>query len=130
MSRNMIEHGFYALSVKENLVISHFFGAWNVERTEKYADHVIEVATMLKDKPWARIVDLSSWEGGGIDVIQPLLTLQQWAEKNNCKHVIFINPPLLPKYMLEKYGDPYHEYKICESLEQAIKWVNSKLMVS
>lgn len=123
----MLEHGFYALSVKENLVISHFFGAWNVERTQKYADHVIEVATMIKAKPWARIVDLSSWEGGGIDVVQPLLTLQQWAEKNNCKHVIFVNPPLLPKFMLEKYGDPYHGYKICESLEQAITWVKAEL---
>ncbi|XQW85213.1 hypothetical protein ACOYR1_00360 [Thalassotalea piscium] len=123
----MKEHGSYTISVKDNLIISHFFGAWNIEETELYADHVKELAAPLSSQPWARIIDLTSWEGGGVEIISPLRILQHWAENNNCHHVVFISPPLLPKYMLEKYGDPYGDYKICENLDEAINWVKQKL---
>lgn len=123
----MLGHGYYTLSVQENLLISHFFGAWNVEQTQNYANHTKSAATVLTNKPWARIVDLTLWEGGGIDVVSPLQTLQQWAEKNNCQHVIFINPPLIPQYMLDKYGDPYGSYKISNSVEEATSWAKSAL---
>ncbi|GHE97547.1 hypothetical protein [Thalassotalea profundi] len=123
----MLEHGYYTLVVQDNFVLSQLFGAWNVERTKNYAEHMQKVASELTAKPWARIVNLSSWEGGGTDVIQPLQDLQKWAEQNNCKHVVFINPPLIPNYMLQKHGDPYHGYKIFEDQEEAISWVKAEL---
>ncbi|GAA5134931.1 hypothetical protein [Thalassotalea piscium] len=123
----MDEHGHYTLSVQDNLILSRFFGAWNVEQIITYTNHVKEVAKAIASKPWARVVDLSDWEGGGVEVVQPLLLLQQWAEDNNCRQVVFISPPLIPKYMLEKYGDPYHDYKICNSVEEAISYLKSVL---
>lgn len=127
MGSNMDEHGHYTLSVQDNLILSRFFGAWNIEQIITYTNHVKEVAKAIASKPWARVVDLSDWEGGGVEVVQPLLLLQQWAEDNNCRQVVFINPPLIPKYMLEKYGDPYHDYKICNSVEEAISYLKSVL---
>ena len=123
----MLQHGYYTLSVHDNFILSHFFGAWNVEQTQDYTDHIKNVASDLTAKPWARIVNLSSWEGGGIDVIKPLERLQIWAENNNCKHVVFINPPLIPSYMLEKHGDPYHDYKVFADKDEAISWVQAEL---
>ncbi|MGB1199241.1 MAG: hypothetical protein ACPG46_09340 [Thalassotalea sp.] len=123
----MKEHGHFTLFLQDNIIVSRFFGAWNIEQTQHYVDHVIDIATTINHSPWARIVDISAWEGGAIETTKPLTLLQQWAEKNNCKHVVFINPPTLPQFMLDKYGQHYGNYKTFTSIDEATVWVKSTL---
>jgi len=121
----MREHGHFTIKVENSILLSYFFGAWNIEQTFAYSHQVKQHVQPLLNSPWTRIVDLSQWEGGGEEVVKPLQELQQWAEKNNCHQTIFINPPLIPKFMLEKYGDPYGDFKVFQSENEAKQWLKS-----
>jgi len=123
----MLEHGFFTIELEEELLISCFFSAWNFEQTKHYQEQVKLAAKPLLKRPWARLVDLSLWEGGGEEVIKPLADLQAWAEQHNCYEIIFINPPLVPKFMLEKYGDLYSEFQIFEDIDEAKRWALEQL---
>ena len=126
----MNPHGHFIVKQKGNLVFSYFFGAWNVEQTLNYSEKIKCSVQTLQDQPWARIVDLSQWEGGGEEVTKPLTELQLWSEQNNCIQTLFINPALIPKYMIEKYGDPDGHFKIVQSEDEAREWLktNTKLI--
>ncbi len=119
----MLQHGLYKIEIEGNLLISQFFGAWNYEQTKSYQEQVKIEAGPLLDNPWARIVDLSQWEGGGEETIAPLIMLQKWSEQHNCVQVVFVNPPLVPAFMLEKYGDPYGNYKVVKTIAEAKSWL-------
>ncbi len=112
----MRKHGLFHIELESNLLIAQFFGAWNAEQTLDYGLYIKEQALPLLSKPWARIVDLSHWEGGGEEVIAPLYDSHKWCSENNCQIVVFVNPPLVPKYMLEKYGDPYGAYQVYDTV--------------
>jgi len=126
----MRKHGHFIIKQKNNLLFSYFFGAWNIEQTLTYAEKVKCSVQILQEQPWARIVDLSQWEGGAIEVTKPLKELQLWSEHSNCIQTLFINPPLIPKFMLEKYGDPYASYQVVRSEAEAMEWLkaNTKLI--
>lgn len=119
----MRKHGHFIIKQESNLLFSYFFGAWNIEQTLTYAEQVKCSVQTLQNQPWARIVDLSQWEGGGEEVTKPLIDLQLWSEYNNCVQTLFINPPLIPKYLLEKYGDPFSSYQIVQSEDEAKEWL-------
>ena len=123
----MQKHGHYHIEVIGNILISQFYGAWNYEQTKAYQQQVKLEAADIITSPWARIVDLSQWEGGGEETIAPLIMLQKWSEQHNCQLVVFVNPPLVPAFMLEKYGDPYGDYKVVGSTAEAISWAKSCL---
>ena len=123
----MIEHGHYTISVQGNMIVSKFFGAWNLEQAQAYADHVQKISTSLLAKPWARVVDLSEWEGGGHEVVEPLKVLHLWAAQHHCEMVVFVKPALLPQFMLDKFGALYGNYNVFDSVEQATEWVASEL---
>jgi len=126
----MRTHGHFILKRENNLLFSYFSGAWNIEQTLTYAKQVKGLVQSLQKQPWVRIVDLSQWEGGGNEVTKPLTDLQLWSEHNNCIQTLFINPALIPKYMLEKYGDPDGSYQIVQSEDEAREWIkaNTKLI--
>ncbi len=126
----MRKHGHFIIKQEGNLLFSYFFGAWNIEQTLTYAEQVKCSVQTLQDQTWARIVDLSQWEGGGEEVTKPLTELQLWSEHSNCIQTLFINPPLIPKFMLKKYGDPYGSYQVVQSEEEAKGWLkaNTKLI--
>ncbi|RHW74722.1 hypothetical protein [Colwellia sp. RSH04] len=117
-------HGSFDITIENNILISRFYGPWNYEQTKTYQLEVMEQAKSMSPNYWARIVDLSQWEGGGEEVVTPLVQLQQWALENNCLEIVFVNPPLLPKFMLEKYGDPYGDYKVVQTIEEAKAWLD------
>lgn len=124
---NQKEHGLFNIEIEDNLLLVQFFDAWNYDQANCYNQEVKRAAASLVNKPWARIIDLTHWEGGGEETIAPIGDLHRWSLQNNCQLVVFINPPLVPKYMLEKYGDPYGNYEIFQSLNEAKSWVMSKL---
>lgn len=123
----MYTHGHYTLNIQDNIIVSRFFGAWNYEQTVQYADDVKAISKPLHQTPWARVVNLSKWEGGGEEIVLPLHQLHLWSLELNCCVVVFVNPPLLPKYMLEKYGDPYGDYELFKDELTAKAWVAEKL---
>lgn len=123
----MLQHGAFQVTIEENILIATFVGAWNRQQTLHYYHYVKTHALCLASAPWARIVDLSNWEGGGEEIIEPLYQTNNWCIENNCKLVVFVNPPLVPKYMLEKYGDPYGGYEIFEDIQSAKTHVIDKL---
>ncbi len=124
----MRQHGFLEIAVEKNLLVSQLFDAWNYEQTCNYKQQVKEASKPLLSRPWARVVDLSYWEGGGEEVVKPLHDLHLWSLENNCCAIVFVNPPLLPQFMLEKYGDPYKVYQICKTLDQAKTWAKKELL--
>ncbi len=126
----MQRHGLYEIIVEDNLLVSHFFGAWNYEQTKLYQKQVKIAAASLLDKPWARVVDLSHWEGGGEEILTPLRDLQNWSNLHNCKVIVFVNPPLLPAFMLKKHGDIYGHYKIVGTVLEAKLWAISQIELS
>jgi len=121
-------HGSFDITIEGNVLTSHFYGPWNFEQTKTYQLEVMKRAETIIDKPWVRIVDLSQWEGGGEEVVAPLVQLQEWALANNCIEIVFVNPPLVPSFMLEKYGDPYGDYKVVKSIEEAKDWLTSHVL--
>lgn len=123
----MRQHGFFEITLNKNMLIADFYGAWNFEQTEIYRKAIETEAQPLTKKPWARIVNLTQWEGGGEEVVAPLVATHNWCHENNCQLVLFVNPPLVPKYMLEKYGDPYGPYSIFDNVDDAIAWAIEKL---
>ena len=123
----MYNHGHYQLDIQNNILIAKFIGAWNFEQTTLYAEKVKTLSLPLHDKSWARVVNLSEWEGGGEEVVAPLHQVHLWSLELNCKIIAFVNPPLLPKYMLEKYGDPYGDFEIFKDELTAVAWVTEKL---
>lgn len=123
----MLQHGIFKVTITENILVSQFYGAWNVQQTLNYFNYMTTHAKQLSNKAWARIVDLSNWEGGGEEIIAPLYQTNTWCSEHNCKLVVFVNPPLVPKYMLEKYGDPYGSYEIFDDVETARVWVKEQL---
>ncbi len=127
----MRKHGHFIIKQENNLLFSYFFGAWNIEQSLTYVEQVKCSVQTLKEQPWARIVDLSQWEGAGKEATEPLKELQLWSEHSNCIQTLFINPPLIPKFMIEKYGDPYASYQVLQSVEEAKEWLkaNTKLVV-
>jgi hypothetical protein len=126
----MRTHGHFILKQENNLLFSYFFGAWNIEQTLTYIEQVKRSVQTCKKQPWARIVDLSQWEGAGEEVTKPLTDLQCWSEHNNCVQTLYINPPLIPKYMLEKHGNPDARTHIVQTENEAIQWLkaNTKLI--
>ncbi len=121
------EHGAFNIEIEENLFLVQFFDAWNFDQTNHYNQEAKRAAAPLIDEPWARIVDLTLWEGGGEETIAPLTDLHRWSQQHNCLLVVFVNPPLVPKFMLDKYGDPYGDYKIFQSVDEAKFWAKSQL---
>jgi hypothetical protein len=126
----MRTHGHFILRQENNLLFSYFFGAWNIEQALTYTEQVKRSVQTFKKQPWARIVDLSQWEGAGEEVTKPLADLQRWSEHNNCIQTLFINPPLIPKYMLEKYGDPDGHFHIVQSEGEAREWLKANTKVT
>ena len=121
------EHGAFNIKIEDNLLLVQFFDAWNYDQANCYNQEAKLAAAPLVNKPWARIIDLTLWEGGGEETIAPLTDLHQWSQQQNCLLVVFINPPLVPKFMLDKYGDPYGDYKIFQSTNEAKAWVRTQL---
>jgi hypothetical protein len=124
----MIEHGSFKITLENNVLVSTFYGAWNKEQVEKYSNSVKQQAQPLLHSSWARVIDLSYWEGAGEEVVQPLTVLQHWAQDHNCKAIAFVNPQLLPQFMLKRYGHNYPTFEVFPTLEQAITSVTSKCM--
>ena len=124
----MLQHGAFKVTIEKNILLAEFFGAWNSQQTLNYYRYMKENAICLEHEPWARIVDLSHWEGGGEEIIKPLYDTNTWCSSHNCQLVVFVNPPLVPKYMLEKYGDPYGPYEIFEDIDSAKNWVSEQLL--
>lgn len=123
----MKNHGSVKIQAEKQLLISYFFDTWNLEQTLNYEAQVMEASQSLIDAPWVRIVDLTHWHGGGSEVVPPLIRLHKWSLENRCINITFINPPLLPQYMLDKYGDIYGNYKKSKSVEEAKEWAHDLL---
>jgi|GEM_PF-1883127 len=120
-------HGLFNIEVEDNLIVSHFYGAWNSEQTRHYAEQVKTLSSSLHNEPWARVINLSDWEGGGEEILAPLRELHTWSLENKCRFVVFVRPSMLPKFMLEKYGSGYGSYQIFESLQEAKNWAKQEL---
>ncbi len=121
------EHGAFNIEIEDNLLLAQFFDAWNADQATYYNQEVKLAAAPLISRPWARIIDLTHWEGGGEEVIGPLTDLDQWSHLHNCSVVVFVNPPLVPQYMIDKHTDRYGDYVIFESMDEAKLWVRSQL---
>jgi len=124
------EHGAFNIEIEDNLFLVQFFDAWNLEQANCYNQEAKLAAASLVNKPWARIIDLTHWEGGGEETIAPIADLHQWSLQRSCLLVVFINPPLVPQFMLDKYGDPYGDYKVFQSINEAKPWVRAQLSLT
>jgi hypothetical protein len=121
------EHGLFNIKVEENLLLVQFFGAWNHAQAQHYNQEAKLAATPLLNQPWARIIDLSQWEGGGEETIAPIANLHQWSQQHNCFFAAYINPPLVPQFMIEKYGNLYGGYDIFQSTNEAKAWIRVQM---
>lgn len=122
------EHGLFTIEVDDNLFLAQFFHAWNYDQANSYNHEAKLASQSLIGSPWARIIDLTHWEGGGEEVVKPITDLHHWSQKHDCVLVVFVNPPILPKFMLDKYGDPYGNYQTFKTIEKAKAWVKKELI--
>jgi len=121
----MQEHGEFQVKAEGQVIVSYLTGAWNVETANKYFESVRQHARSIYDKSWARLVDLSQWEGSGDDVAKVLVSLQQWAVKHKGKHVAYVKPHTLSKYMMEKYKlQDVINYHVFEEHEAALAYLD------
>lgn len=124
----MQPHGDFQIRLAGQVVISALKGAWNAETAHKYFDEVRDCAREICHNPWARLVDLSEWEGSGDDVAQILVNLQQWSAEHNSKYVAYVKPHTLSRYMMEKYNvSDVIDYSVFDDHQSALAFLTQCL---
>ncbi|REL27848.1 hypothetical protein DXX93_15635 [Thalassotalea euphylliae] len=114
-----LAHGQFYIRTEGQCLYTQMLGVWNKEGTERYSQAVKNQAQRMLSSPWARIVDLAEFEGGGSEVTAELTRLQRWAKDNSCIYVVFILPKSLVEYMLQSAHDVYQPFEIVQSKQEA-----------
>lgn len=120
-------HGEYDISVQGNILLTVLKGAWNKEQCQEYCRKVKKEAAIFVGQNWARVVVLSQWEGGCKEVIEQLNLLHAWSQEHHCRHVAYVNPSLLSRYLLDKHAERRGESMIFSCLNEAMERVTALL---
>jgi hypothetical protein len=93
---------------ERRLVLVKIFGAWRERHAHEYHEDFEKEAGILFKKPWARLVDLSSWKTSFPGVVEAIAEHMRWChEHNNVLTIYVLNHPSTFRQlneMIEKGG--------------------------
>ncbi len=82
----MQEHGSFSIERAGKILILRAFGAWNYQTAKRFCDEFKSSADLIKDKPWACLVDLLQWELTTPDAKELFEQKNIWSCQNNQRH--------------------------------------------
>ncbi|GLS91373.1 hypothetical protein GCM10007916_24420 [Psychromonas marina] len=121
----MREHGRFDMQVEEQVIVLKVYGAWNFETTSRWCHEYKDHIDAIKDKPWARLMDLTLWELTTPDVWELVDQVNQWANANNQQYDVVICPLSIQKQLLARAHQVLTNVEIvfCDNLIEARNWL-------
>jgi len=125
-----LEHGSFEMTSQSQVITLKVFGGWNFETTSRWCSEYKSHINAIRNKPWARLMDLTYWELTTPDVVEIVDEVNTWANQNNQKYEVVICSMAIQEELLRKVHQILTnvEIKFCENIEEATTWLNSKDM--
>ena len=89
MSRWSLEYSF-DVDEANAIIYVKIFGIWKAETAKAYHEDFVAEAQPLIKKPWAKLVDLTSWKTSYPEVIHILGQHMDWSRRNKVALSLFI----------------------------------------
>lgn len=86
----------YSVDVDETarVVYAKIFGSWKAHHAEGYHEEFEEKSRALWGKPWAKLIDLTSWKTSYPDVVEKVAEHMHWSREHGCVLSIYaVNQP-------------------------------------
>ena len=87
---NYRPHGEHRLHCDDDIITAELLGTWNAEAAEHYGRDLRAHIRRLNGRPWARIIDLRSYELHTPEVIEMGKQFAAWAADNGCAFHCYI----------------------------------------
>lgn len=78
MNYQFPQHGSFALSRDDKVIVAHLSGTWNVETALAYESALMELAAPLTQEPWGHLVYLDKWDLCAPEMIPTITRLVAW----------------------------------------------------
>jgi len=118
----------YSIDVdaENRLVYVKIFGSWKAHHAEEYHKDFESEASQLFNKPWARLVDLTSWKTSYPDVVEKIADHMHWChDMNGALSVYAVNQPSTFRQLREMIamGGIADEAKVFRTYEEAKAYI-------
>ena len=123
----MNEDGSFSMDLIDQTLIIKPVGAWNLETAVRWGDEFKSYVTIIQDKAWACLVDLSKFDLATPDVWEHINDVNQWSNLRNQKYeVVVCNLRIQEKLMENSHKSLWNvETKFFESFDEACLWLKS-----
>ena len=109
------------VDVAVRVVYAKIFGSWKAHHAEGYHQEFEEQAQPLFGKPWAKLIDLTSWKTSYPDVVEKIADHMHWSRGHGCVLSIYaVNQPSTFRQLQEMItkGDIADEAKVVRTIEE------------
>ena len=127
LSMGFTPHCSFDIKVQGNIMICKMDGVWNMEGLSVYFNELKEKALPLSSDKWVRIADITTFEGGPMELMEQLIAIQNWSVQNNCMQLYLVNPKPLNRAVLEQNKGKYSGVTFCDSMDKALNLAQEQL---
>ena len=124
----MQEHGSYNMKIVDQTIIVEAVDAWNLETAERWGIEYKSLVGLIKNLPWACLVDLSNFELAIPDVLEHIDKINEWGNSHNQKFEVVVCSLSIQKDLLQNAHKILTnvETNFCENVVQAKSWLHQK----
>jgi hypothetical protein len=127
MSFKFPAHGFYELTVDNNLLVARLSGCWNQECAEIFSEEFKNIAQPLTHRAWGHLVYLDEFELGVPEIAPIVQNLVSWCIQNGLqKSAQVYCKSMTKKYYIDKMvveKADHFERQIFIEAQSAIDWL-------